>query len=48
MPPAERPAIDPADVEALTRRLVAIRSVSPDPDGEARCGDTLADRKSVV
>jgi arginine utilization protein RocB len=42
MPQAERPAIDRADVEALTRRLVAIPSISPDPDGEARCGDMLA------
>ncbi len=42
MAAAELPAIDPEDVEALTRRLVAIRSVSPDPEGEAQCGDALA------
>jgi arginine utilization protein RocB len=42
MIPEALAAIDPRDVESLTRRLIAIPSVSPDPEGEARCGEILA------
>ena len=32
----------PPEVRALAERLIAVPSVSPDPDGESRCGETLA------
>ena len=37
------PAIDPARVRDLTRRLVACSSVSPDPGGEAACAALIRD-----
>jgi len=33
--------LDPARVRALTERLVAVPSVSPDPTGESACADAL-------